>query len=78
MCLLAPGPRISTNSGLASQPVTMAGSGVKQLHPGKDGALTLALLATTEPNDPGQKALEEHLSDGFSQEVKRTSNSHSA
>lgn len=78
MCLLAPGPLDSKESGLASQPVTMAGSKVKQLHVGKDGPLTWALLATTEPNDPGQKALEEQLSDGVSQEVQGTSNLHSA
>lgn len=66
------------HSGLASQPVTTAGSRVKQPQAGKNGPLALALLATTEPNDPGQKALEEQLSDGFSHEVKGTPNLDSA
>lgn len=74
-CLAA---ALGEHSGSASQPVTTARSRVKQPHAGKNGPLTLALLATTEPNGPGQKALEEQLSDGFSQEVKRIPNLDSA
>lgn len=43
-----------------------------------DGSLTLALLATTEPNGPGWEAGEEELSDGFFHEVKGISNLDSA